>query len=326
MRRDEFLVTLAAVLVGWPLTARALQPGRSATIGLLGSDTAASQSAWTAAFLQRMKELGWVEGRNLVVEYRWAEGDTDRLARLVQDLIRLKVDLILTHNTPPTLAAKSATATIPVVFATAGDAVGSGIVSSLARPGGNVTGLSSMQPDTAGKRVQFLHEVVPGLRRLGVLTDVGNPYSKRDILEVQEAAQYLGVEVQVHEVHGADDIIAGFQSMQDRVQALYVTAVPVLLAHGARINSLALAARLPTMHGVRELVESGGLMSYGPNWTDMWRRSADVVDKILRGARPGEIPVQQPTAFDFVVNLKTAKALGLAVPASLLEQATAVIQ
>jgi len=326
MRRGEFLSVMVAALVGWPLSVRALQPGRSVTIGLLGSGTAASQSNWTAAFLQGMQELGWVEGRDLVVEYRWAEGDTDRLASLAQDLVRLKVDLILTHNTPPTLAAKAATATIPVVFATTGDAVGSGLVSSLARPGGNVTGLSSMQPDTAGKRVQLLHEVVPGLRRLGALTDVGNPYSARDILEVQEAAQHLDVEVQAHEVRSGADIIAALRSMPDRVQALYVTAVPVLLAHGARINALAQVARLPTMHGVREMVESGGLMSYGPDWTDMWRRSADVVDKILRGTRPGDIPVQQPTAFDFVVNLKTAKALGLAVPASVLQQATAVIQ
>jgi ABC-type uncharacterized transport system substrate-binding protein len=257
MRRREFF-TLLGIVAAWPLAARAQKAVTQATIGLLGSSTAAAQSQLTAAFVQRLRELGWIEGRNVTIEYRWAEGHTDRLAGLADELVRLRVDVILTHNTPPTLAAKRATSVIPIVFATAGDAVGTGIVASLARPGGNVTGLSSLQPDTAGKRIELLRELIPGLRRLAVLTDVGNPFADRDVSEVRRTARTMDLEVETFEILQAKDIDHAFEAFQGRVQAVYVPSVPLLFANGVRINSMALAARLPTMHGVRELVETGG--------------------------------------------------------------------
>src|SRR5262249_21853049 len=325
IRRREFISTLCGMAAARSLAARAQQP-KAATIGLLGTGSAAAQGQWTAAFVQRMRELGWVEGRNLTIEYRWAEGQTERLAELAGDLVRLKVDVILTHNTPGPLAAKQATSTIPIVFATAGDPVGTGIVASLVRPGGNVTGLSSQTPDVAGRRLELLRELIPGLRQLAILADVGNPYAALDAAEVRRAAGTLGLEVATFEIRLAGDIDPAFEALKGRAQALYVLPVPLLFANRVRINNLALAARLPTMHGVREYVEAGGLMSYGPNWPDMWRRAADFVDKILRGAKPADVPVEQPTKFDFILNLKTAKSLGLTIPPTLLARADEVIE
>jgi putative tryptophan/tyrosine transport system substrate-binding protein len=325
MKRRDFITLLGGAAL-WPLAARAQHAVKQATIGLLGSGTAAAQSHLTAAFVKRMAELGWIEGRNVTIEYRWAEGHTDRLPRLADELVRLRVDVILTHNTPPTLAAKHATSVIPIVFATAGDAVSTGIVASLARPGGNVTGLSSLQPQTAGRRIEVLRELIPGLRRLAILTDVGNPFADRDVDEVRGAARTITVEVDTFEIRRDEDIARAFEAFQGRVQALYVPSVPLLFANAARINTLALTAQLPTMHGVRELVEAGGLISYGPHWPDMWRRAGDFVDKILRGAKPAELPVEQPIKFELVVNMKTAKAIGLTVPDKLLALADEVIE
>jgi putative tryptophan/tyrosine transport system substrate-binding protein len=325
LRRREFMALLGGAAAAWPLAARAQQPAKP-VIGLLGSSTAAAQGHLTAAFVQRLGELGWIEGRNVVIEYRWAEGHTNRLPGLADELVRLKVDVILTHNTPPTLAAKRATSAIPIVFATAGDAVSTGIVASLARPGGNVTGLSSLQPQTAGKRIEVLRELIPGLRRLAILTDVGNPFADRDVGEVRTAARTIAVEVDTFEIRREEDITRAFEAFQGRVQALYLPSVPLLFANSGRINTLALTARLPTMHGVRELVEAGGLISYGPHWPDMWRRAADFVDKILRGAKPAELPVEQPIKFELVINIKTAKAIGLTVPDKLLALADEVIE
>ena len=327
MRRREFVTIIGGAAVAWPGLARGQQQLRKlATIGLLGSDTAAAQSQMTAAFFGRLRELGWSEGRNLAIEYRWAEGHTERLVELVDELVRLKVDLIVTHNTPPTLAAKKATSTIPIVFASAGDPVGSGIVASLSRPGGNVTGLSSVETETAGKRVELLHELLPDLRGLAVLTDVGNPNGFRVTSEATAAARRLGFEALVFEIRQDEDIDRAFKAFQEHAQAVYVEAVPLLFANRDRINTLALAARLPTMHGVQELAKGGGLMSYGPNWPDMWRRSADLVDKILRGTKPDDIPVEQPIKFDLVINLRTSKAIGLKVPPTLLARADEVIE
>jgi putative ABC transport system substrate-binding protein len=326
MRRRDFITRLGGSAVVWPIAVRAQQERKPATIGLLGSSTAAAQSELTAAFVQRLRELGWIEGRNVTIEYRWAEGHTDRLAGLADELVRIRADVILTHNTPPTLAAKRATSVIPIVFATAGDAVGSGIVASLARPGGNVTGLSSLQPETAGKRIELLQELVPQLRRLAILTDVGNPFADRDVGEVRNAAQTTNLEVEIFEIRRTEDIDHAFEALKGRVQALYVPSVPLLWVNGDRINTMALAAQLPTMHGVRELVETGGLMSYGPHWPDMWRRAADFVDKILRGAKPADLPVEQPTKFELVINLKTAKALGVNVPPTLRARADEMIE
>jgi putative ABC transport system substrate-binding protein len=325
MRRREFISLLGGVAT-WPLAARAQQEGKLPTIGLLGSGTAAAQSQWTTAFVQRLRELGWTEGRNLAIEYRWAEGRTERLAEIADEFVRLKVDVILTHNTLPVLAAKQATSVIPIVFATAGDPVGTGIVASLSRPGGNVTGLSSQHPDTAGKRVELLRELTPGLRRLAVLADVDNPFTAMDIGEVQRAALTVGLEVARFEIRRAEDVALAFDALQGRAEALYVTPNPIMFVNRVRINTFALAARLPTMYSVREYVEAGGLMSYGPNWTGMWRRAAELVDKILRGTKPAGLPVEQPTKFDLVINLITAKALGLTVPPPLLARADEVIE
>jgi putative tryptophan/tyrosine transport system substrate-binding protein len=326
MRRRAFIEGIAALGVAWPLAVSAQQRAKLATIGLLGSGTAAAQSTWTAAFVQRMRELGWIEGHNLTIEYRWAEGHTERLAGLAKEFVRLNVDVILTHNTPPPLAAKQATSVIPIVFATAGDPVGSGIVASLARPGGNITGLSSQTPDAAGKKLELLREVVPGLHRLATLADVDNPYATLDVRKINESARSLGIEVASFEIRRSEQLDSIFDGLKGRTDALYVLPVPLLFANRMRINTLALGARLPTLHGVREYVEAGGLMSYGPNWPSMWRRAADLVDKILRGAKPAEIPVEQPTEFDLVINLTTAKALGLTIPDKLIALAADVIE
>ena len=326
MNRRRFVLSALGALVAAPHVVAAQHAVKRPTIGLMGSGTAAAQSQWTAAFVQRLRELGWNEGRNVAIEYRWADGRSERFAEIAAEFVRINVDVILTHNTPPPLAAKQVTAVIPIVFATAGDPVGSGLVTSLARPGGNVTGLSSQAPEAAGKRLGFLREVVPGLRRLAVLADVGNPYALADAAEVEKAARPLGVEVTRSEMRVAEDIEPAFEALKGRAQALYVIAVPLLFVNRVRINKLALAARLPTSHAVREYVEAGGLMSYGPNWPHMWSRAADLVDKILRGAKPADIPVEQPSKFDLAVNLKTAKALGLSIPPSLLLRADHVIE
>jgi putative ABC transport system substrate-binding protein len=326
LNRRRFLQTVSGGLLTAPVAAKAQQTRRPPTIGFLGSGTAAAQSQWTAAFVQRLRDLGWVEGRNVAIAYRWAEGRGERFAEIAAEFVRLKVDVILTHNTPPVLAAKRATSVIPIVFATAGDPVGSGIVASLARPGGNVTGLSSQAPDTAGKRLGLLREVIPGLQRLATVADVGNPYAALDVEEVRRAAHSLGLEVVTFEIRSAADVDPLFEALRGRVQALYVVSVPLIFVNRVRIISLALAARLPTMHSVREYVDAGGLMSYGPNWPHMWSRAAEIIDKILRGAKPGDIPVEQPTQFELAINLKTAKALGLTIPRSLLQRADQIIE
>src|SRR5262245_34073933 len=254
--------------------------------------------------------LGWIEGRNLVIEYRWAEGSRDRAAVFAAEFVRLKVDIIVTYAVPMVLAAKQATSTIPIVFAAASDPVGTGLVASLARPGGNVTGLSNQISDAGGKRIELLREVVPGLRRLAILANVGNPASVLDMDEAQATARTLGLAVTTSEIRRAEDIAPAFEALKDRADALYICPDPLMNTNRTRINILAVGARLPTMHGYREYVEAGGLMSYGPNIPDQFRRAADYVDKILRDAKPADILVEQPTKFNFVINLTTAKVLG----------------
>ena len=325
MKRREFITLLGGAAAAWPLTARAQQPAMP-VIGFMGSGSAAAQSHLTAAFLQRLRELGWTEGRNLRIEYRWGVGRNERFAEIAAEFVRLKVDLILTHNTPPTLAAKQATSVLPIVFATAGDPVGTGIVASLARPGGNITGLSGQAADTAGKRVELLRDLLPYLRRLAILADDDSPLTALEADEVQGAARAFALETATFQIRRAEDVAAAFEALQGRAQALYVPANPIFFLNRIRINIFALTARLPTMYTVREPVEIGGLISYGAYWPNMWSRAADVVDKVLRGAKPADIPVEQPTKFDFVVNLTTAKALGLTVPPTLLARADEVIE
>jgi putative ABC transport system substrate-binding protein len=325
VRRRAF-ITLLGGAASWPLAARAQQRAKPGVIGLLGSNTAATQNKWTAAFVQRLSERGWVEGRNVNIEYRWAEGRQERYAEIAAEFVRLKVDVIVTSGTLPVVVAKQTTSLIPIVFATAGDPVGNRLVASLAQPGGNVTGLSIQSVDLAGKRLELLREVLPGLRRLAFMANVGTPIAVMEIGEVKAAARMLGLEVDMVEIRRAEDIASAFEALKGVAGALYVQPEPLTTSNRIQINSLALAARLPTMHGNPENVEAGGLMAYAPHYRDMWQRAADYVDKILRGTKPGEIPVEQPTRFELVINRKTAKALGLEVPPTLLARADEVIE
>jgi putative tryptophan/tyrosine transport system substrate-binding protein len=316
-------MTLFGGAAAWPLAARAQQPSKLPTIGFLGGAT--WESEWAAAFVRRLHELGWTDGRTVAIEYRWTEGRNERAAEIAAEFVRLKVDVIVTYSSPPTLAAKQTTSAIPIVFAAAGDPVRAGLVASLARPGGNVTGLSLLATDLAGKRIELLREVVPGLRRLAILGNVSNPYVGLEIGEVQ-AARMLGLDVVTSEIRKAEDIVPDLEAFTVRADALFVVLDPLLSNNRRTIATLALSARLPTMHGLRELVEAGGLMSYAANFPDLFRRTAGLVDKILRGVKPAEIPVEQPTKFDLVVNLTTAKALGLTIPDSFLLRADEVIE
>jgi len=324
MRRRDFLTGIV-VSSTVPLTARAQQPGKLPTIGFLGASPSI-ESDRVAAFVQRLRELAWIDGRNLVIEYRWAEGRNERYAEAAAELVRLKVDIIVTVATPATLAAKQATTVIPIVFGAASDPIRTGLVESLARPGGNVTGLSNQISDTGGKKLEFMREIVPGLRQVAILANVGNPAAVLDMVEAQASARKLGLGVTTSEIRRAEDIAPAFDALKGHADALYVCTDPLVNTHRIRVNILALAARLPTIHSLREYVEAGGLMSYGPNIPDLLRRAADFVDKILHGARPVDIPVEQPTKFDLVINLTTAKALGLTIPESLLARATEVIE
>jgi putative ABC transport system substrate-binding protein len=292
----------------------------------LGPNTHSAASEWVAAFVQRLRELGWMEGRTITIEYRWAEGREKRFAEIAAEFVRLKVDVIVTSGTPAVMASKKATSVIPIVFATAGDPVGSGLVASLARPGGNVTGLATLANELAGKRLELLREVVPDLRRLAIMGNVGNPFTVLELGEVQAAARTLGLEVATLEIRRAQDLAPAFEALKSRADALYVCTDALANTNRIRINIAALGERLPTMHGSRDYVEAGGLMSYGPNFPDMFRRTADYVDKILRGTKPGDLPVEQPTKFDLVVNLTTAKALRLDVPPTLLARADEVLE
>src|SRR6516162_4643723 len=326
IRRRKFLATLLGGAATWPLAARAQQPAKLPTIGFLGANTPAVQIRWTAAFVQRLRELGWIEGRTIAIEFRWAEGRSERAAEIVAEFVRQKVDVIVTGGTEYVLAAKQVTSVIPIVFSNVGDPVDSGLVAGLARPGGNVTGLSIQGTDTAGKRVELLRDVIPSLRRLAIMANVGNPAVVLELRQVQAVARTLGLEVTTLEIRRAEDITPAFEALKSRADALYIVPDPIADTHRVRINTLALGTRLPTISGVREQVEAGGLMSYGANFPDLFRRAADLVDKILRGAKPADIPVEQPTKFDLIINITTAKALGLEIPSTLLARADEVIE
>ena len=325
MKRRQFIALLGGTTVAWPLAAPAQQTGKLPTIGFLGTATASTFGPWTAAFVQRLRELGWIEGRTVAIEYRWAEGRDERYTEIAAEFVRLKVDVIVTSGAA-VVAAKQATSIIPIVFAVANDPLGTGLVANLARPGGNVTGMSNQQNDVAGKRLELLREVVPGLRRLAVMANVGYPASVLDMREVQATASRLGLQVITSEIRRAEDIAPAVEALKGRAEALYVCADPLVTTNRTRINTLALGARLPTVHGQRNNVEAGGLMSYGANFPDLYRRAAEYVDKILRGAKAGDLPVEQPTKFDLIINLTTAKTLGVTIPESLLLRADEVIE
>ena len=323
--RRELLAALGGAAAAWPLAARAQQAAKLPTIGYLGTAAASAWAPWTAAFVQRLHELGWIDGRTVAIQYRWAEGRSERSAEIAAEFVRLKVDVIVTGGNAA-VAAKQASTIVPIVFTIVDDPVGSGLIASLARPGGNVTGLAINHADLAGKRLALLREVVPGLHRVGIMANVEYPFAVLEVGEFETAARTLGLEVIRLEIRRAEDIAPAFETLKGRAEALYVVGDALVTTHRIRINTLALAARVPTMHVVRELVEAGGLMSYGSNFADLFRRAADYVDKILRGTKPGEIPVEQPTKFNLVINLTTAKALGLTIPESFLLRADEAIE
>ena len=316
------IVTLGSAAAAWPLAVRAQQPAKLPTIGFLGPGTPSPWGRWTPVFVKRLRELGWIEGRTVAIEYRWGKGFDE----IAAEFVRLKVDVIFTNGTPPVLAAKQATSLIPIVFASATDPVANGLVASLARPGGNVTGLSSQTADLAGKRLDLLRSVVPGLRRLATFVVAGSANSALEMDEVQAAARTLSLEIAPFEIRRAEDIAPAFEALKGRAEALYVSFDLLTIVNRVRINTLASAGRVPTMFGTRDYVEAGGLMSYGPNIQDLWWRAAEYVDKILRGAKPADMPVEQPTKFELVINAQTARLLGVEVSPTLLAIADEVIE
>ena len=325
MERREFITLLGGSATAWPLAARAQQTGKMRAIGLLspGSET----SSINFYFFDALAELGWIEGKNVVFERRYAENRVERLPELAAELVRLNVDVIVATGTLGPLAARRATSTIPIAMTAAGDPLGSGLVATLARPGGNVTGMSLMAPDLGGKRLELLKELLPGLARVAVLWNAANPYPAIVFKETQGAARSLGIEVQSLEVRGPDDFDGAFEAARkQRPDAMITVEDPLTFTYRKRIADFVTGQQLPSLSGLREFVVAGGLMSYGANSADLLRRAARYVDKILKGAKPADLPVQQPTKFEFVINLKTAKAIGITVPPNILTVADEVIE
>jgi putative ABC transport system substrate-binding protein len=325
MGRREFIALLGGA-AAWPLAASAQPLGKLPLIGLLVSGTAASHGLWVNAFVQRLRQLGWIEGRTVAIDYRWAEGNYARYSEIGTELVQLKANLIVTNGTAAVAAVRQVTASIPIVFAVAGDPVGTGLVDSLARPGGNVTGLSIQQTETATKRLELLRELVPNLRRLAIAANAANPAAALEMRDIQAAAEALKLEAATYKFRRAEDIGPTIDALKTGADALYFIGDPLMNTNRVRINTLTTSAHLPAMYSNRSFVEAGGLISYGPNFSDLWRRAAEFADKILRGANPGDLPVEQPTKFDLVINLTAAKALGLNVPDRLLALADEVIE
>jgi putative ABC transport system substrate-binding protein len=327
IRRRQFITLLGGAAAAWPLAARAQQADQLRRVGvLMGPANNALGQSWARAFREEFARLGWTEGRTVSVDVRWGEGRNERYAEIAAEFVRLKVDVIVTSSTPAAAAAMKATSTIPIVFTSTGDPVGTGLVASLARPGGNATGLSNQNRDITGKGVALLRELFPGLRGLGILVNADNVVAMLNMHEVQAAARTFGLEVATLEIRRAEDIAPAFEALKGPALGLYVVPDPLLNSNAVRINTLALTAHLPTIYGFREYVETGGLISYGPDNSDEFRGAAHYVDKILRGAKPSDLPVEQPTKFYLVINLTTAKALGLTVPQTLLVSADELIE
>ncbi len=318
MKRREFITLLGGAAAAWPLAARAQQP-KVWRIGMLETISAELNAANLGAFRRGLRELGYVEGRNLVLDYRSAEGDAKRFPGLAAELIHLNVDLIVTRGTPAVLAAKNATSTIPVVMAASGEPLL--VVASLARPGGNVTGLSAVNPDLAAKRIELLTELAPAVAGIAAFLNMSNPITSSELKEIEAAARSKGLQYRLFDVRQGDDIRRAFDAVNRKQEAIVVGVDAVTQAHREMIVELAARYRLPAMYAAREFVDAGGLMSYGPSYPDNYRRAATYADKILKGAKPADLPVEQPTKFELVINLKTAKALGLTVP--LIMQMTA---
>jgi putative tryptophan/tyrosine transport system substrate-binding protein len=324
MRRREF-ITLVGSAVAWPLAAHAQQ--KIPRIGFMGNSTAALETNLVDAFREGLRELGYEEGRNIAIEYRWADGNYDRFPTLAEELIAAKVDAIVTAGTPAALAVKRATTTVPLVMVAVGDPIGTGLVSSLARPGGNLTGLSSIAPDLEGKRLQLLREVVPALSHVAMFVNSLNPFHVSSMKQARAAAQAMGIKLQLHDIPKSEDLDDAFAAIRkERPDALLILADRVFLHNRQRMMDFTNEQRLPNVNAYKELVEVGGLMSYGPSYEDMHKRAAIYVDKILKGTKPADLPIEQPSKFTFIVNLKAAKALGVTVPSQLLGLADQLIE
>jgi putative ABC transport system substrate-binding protein len=324
MRRREFIALIGSAAAAWPLAARAQPLGRLPTIGFLGPNA----TAWrprTDAFVERLRQLGWIEDRSVSIEYRWDDGDAERDAEIAAEFVRRQVDVIVTYGAAAAIS-KRATATIPIVFAIAVDPIGSGLVANLSHPGGNVTGLSIQSTDLAGKRLELLHEAVPRLHRVAILADVGYSAAVQEMGEVQIAARRLGLDVALVEIRSADEIAHVFETLKGKAEALYVVGDALINANQASIITPALGSRLPTVFNDGKFVQAGAFMSYGPNEPALFRRAAELVDKILHGTKPSDIPVEQPTKFELIINATTAKAIGLSIPPTLLARADEVIE
>jgi ABC-type uncharacterized transport system substrate-binding protein len=325
MRRRTFIASAVSVLAA-PLGAEAQPQAKVHRLGFLGGASPAGYAHLVEALRQGLHDLGYVEGKNLAIEYRWAEGKYDRLPDLAAELVRLKVDLIVTHGAPGSLAAKQATPTIPIVMAIVGDVVATGLVTSIPRPGGNITGSTFFFPELSAKRVELLKEAVPRTTRIAALTNRDNPGARPSLDAMEPIAKSLKVELQTVGVRGPDDFPDAFSAMvKGRVDGIVVIDDGMLIANARQVADLAAKHRLPTI-GFREYADAGGLLAYAVNFPAIWRRAAVFVDKILKGAKPGELPIEQATRFEFVVNLKTAKALGLTIPPSVLARADEIIQ
>jgi putative ABC transport system substrate-binding protein len=325
VRRRDFITRLVGVAALRPLPVWAQQGTKLRTIGVLSVATPSAWSPLLAAFVEQLRNLGWIDGRTVAIEYRWAEGRSERFAELATELVHLQVDVIVTAGAA-VVAAKQATTAIPIVFAVASDPLSTGLVASLAHPGSNVTGLSVQAADLAGKRVELLRELFPGVRTLGIMANLGYAAAARELSEVKVAARSVGFETTTLEIRRAEDITASIETLKPRADILYVCIDPITDTNQILIATSTLAARIATMHGFRDAVKAGSLIFYGPNIPDLFRRAAIFVDKILRGTKPADIPVEQPTKFDLVINLKTARALRLDVPPTLLALADEVIE
>jgi putative ABC transport system substrate-binding protein len=328
LRNLQFAIVSGAMLFALCVFAEAQQAKKVPRIGFLGATSLSGESARIEAFRQGLRELGYVEDKNIVIEYRWAEGKFDRLPALAAELVRLKVDVIVTGGATSTRAAKELTIAIPIVMAQVHDPIGTGFVASLARPGGNITGLSTLAPEISGKRVELFKEIIPRLSRIAVLgTSTNNPGNAQSLKETEVAAAGFGVQVQYLDVPSPKDIEIAFRAAtRGRADALLLLGSPVFQAQRKQIVELALKRRVPAMYPNPEFVGDGGLMNYGVSITDLHRRAATYVDKILKGAKPADLPVEQPTKFELVINLKTAKQIGLTIPPNVLARADRVIR
>ena len=324
MRRREFITLLSGAAAAWPLAPRAQPGAKVSTVGFIGT-SASGFSAWTAVFAKRLLELSEIDHRTVAIEYRWSEGRPERVAEIAAEFVQQKVDLIVAYG-GAAVTLKKATASIPIVFAPAADPVGIGLVTSLSHPGGNATGLSIQATEAAGKRLELLREVIPKLRRLAILFDGGYAATVQEKDEVQDLARTLGLEVVPQEIRRAEDIASAFAALKGQADALYVTENALIFTNRETIIALALDAELPTTCTNADIARAGALMSYGPNFPALFRRAAEMVDKILRGTKPGDIPVEQPTKFDLVINLKTAKVLGLTISDKMLALADELIE